>query len=664
MKSVALIKKTGAFLLLICIAVACRKKYAYDFEDGTPGSGANMPVVTVDTNARSVDVSKYAQARLFPGLVCTEEPRGTFTIAMDLNYNFVGEDLRINVPPQAQFSTGFYAAPGEMVVIDVPGDYSLSVQIGAWTDNLTNIQNAPRDPIIYTRTQLAPGRNYVRNLYGGHIYIYAGRPIASPVIITFANVVKSPDFIFGETSNETWQAAIRNSCVPWLELRSKNLIFTVPREYCITNPIADPTELMREWDDAINLDYYKWQGLVENPDNPVDKAPLLPWRVVQDIKPVVGYGHSGYPIVTFNDYGWFNEFTDINQIRGGGAWGTFHEIGHNNQQPRYWSWSTLGETTCNLFVFKVAQRQRDKGHDAWPPKHPALPTRIPAALSFALDGNAAKNFDGTDARINDPFSRLTPFLQIFEKVGADWGYPGQPDGWHFMTELYKKARRAPRISISDQDKRDFFYEALSDYTKKDWQLFFKAWGISISNISVKKISDRYSLMSQEIWKYNPLTGEGGDTFVNLYNRSLWTVTPSSEEAGGEGPAPNGRAVAVLDGNLATFWHSNWSVNAPNPPHTLTFDMGRALDIKGFKITQRQSLTRNIKNMVVETSMDGTNWSPVAGSPFPLQMTTAEQLIYLPATSRVRYFRFTIPSVTDIYDGSRYAALAEVDVIKP
>lgn len=663
MKSFMLSKKIGIFLLITCIAVACGEKDSLEFEDGTPGDGALAPVITVDTSVRSIDVSKYAQARLFPGLVCTDEPRGTYTLAMDLNYNFVGEDLRISVPPQAQFSTGLYAAPGELLVIDVPGDYSLSVQVGAWTDNLSNLPNAPRDPVIYTRTQLAPGRNYVRNLYGGHIYIYAGRPITSPVNITFTNVVKSPDFILGETTNEAWQTAIRNSCVPWLELRSKNIIFTVPREYCITNPIADPTALMQEWDDAINLDYYQWQGLEENPTNPVDKAPLLPWRVVQDIKPVVGYGHSGYPIVTFNDYGWYNEFTDINQIRGGGAWGTFHELGHNNQQTRYWSWSSLVETTCNLFVFKVARRQELKGYKAWPPTHPALPTRIPQALSFALDGSATKNFDGTDARINDPFSRLTPFIQIFDKIPANWGYQGQPDGWGFMAELYKKARRANRISITDQDKRDFFYETISDYTKKDWQLFFKAWGINISNISINKISSRYNLMSQEIWKYNPLTRTGGDTFVDLYNRGLWTITPSSEEAGGEGPAPNGRAVAVLDGNLTTFWHSNWSVTSPNPPHILTFDMGRALDIKGFKIWQRQSLTRNIKNMVVEVSLNGTTWTTVDGSPFALQRIAAEQQILLPATTRVRYFRFTVPAITDIYDG-KFAALAEVDVIKP
>ena len=658
------IKKAGYLLILALLSFSCVKKSTWDFKDGTPGPGGTASV-TVDTSLKFVDVSKYAQARVFPGLVCNEEPRlKDLKVRMDLNYNYVGEALRMNVPPQPQFSTGLYAAPGELVLIDVPyGDYALSVQIGAWTDNLTTIQNAPRDPVVISKTQLAPGRNYVRNLYGGHIYIFAGRPVTQPLDIVFTNVVKSPDFVLGKTSDADWKAMIQKSCVPYLELRSENLIFVVPREYCISRPIPSPTALMKEWDDAINLDYYQWEGLQEDPANPIDKAPLLPWRVVQDIKPSAGYGHSGFPIVTYNDYGWYNEFTDISQIRGGGAWGTFHEIGHNNQQPRYWSWSSLGETSNNLFVFKVAHRQNAMHPGAWPPKHPALPDMIPKALAFAAEDNTSKNFDGTDARISDPFARLTPFLQIFDKIPADWGYPGQPDGWSFMTELYKKSRRAQRISTNDQDKRDFVYEALCDFTKKDWQLFFKSWGIQVSNVSTDKKSALYPLMVQEVWKYNPLTRTGGDTFFDPYSRSGWSITASSEEASGEGAAPQGRAVAVLDGDLATFWHSNWAGSNPNPPHWLRIDMGKNLNIKGFKISQRHN-NQSVKNLKIETSLNGTDWTAIPGSPILLERITGLQLFELPSVINCRYFKLTIESNADTWGGGKYAMLGEVDVIKP
>jgi hypothetical protein len=661
MTIVSLTRKITILLLGTLLAIGCSKKYAFDYKDGTPGDGATGANITVDTSVKKIDISKYAQARVFPGLVCSTEPRlNNLSLAMDLNYNFVGNNLRISVPPQPLFSTGLYAPPGELAIIDVPASlYSLAVQVGAWTDNLSSVQNAPRDPLIYSRMQLAPGRNYIRNLYGGHIYIDANVPIAAPVNLVFSNVVKSPDFISGVTSNAEWQAAIRASCVPWLELRSANMIFTVPRDYCITRPISDIVVAMQAWNDIINLDYYQWEGLEANPANPVDKSPLLPWRVVMDIKPVVGYGHNGFPIVVQNDYSWFSGIGNVTILDGGGNWGFLHELGHNNQQNTYWSWSTLGETTCNLFSFKVAKRLSAVTPTAWPPRHPALATAIPNALSFALDASTTKNFDGTtDARINDAFSRLTPFIQLFDKVPAGSSY----NGWDLMGALYKKARRANRISLNDQDKRDFFYETVCDFTHKDWVFFFKAWGINISNISKAKMSALYPVMNQEIWKYNPLTRTGGNTTFNPdpYATSNWVLTFSSQEPTGEGP-PNGLASAILDGNANTFWHSNWSGPAASPPHVLTIDMGTPLSVTGFVFTQRQSLTRNIKNMRVETSTNGTSWTAVTGSPFLLTQTLPAQTKTLPAAITCRYFRLTVASAADVYDGSQFAALAEVNV---
>jgi len=654
---------TGRLLTMIALSmllVQCSKSNKFNYQDGTPGDGAEGPNITVDTSVKFVDVSKYAQARVFPGLVCSDESRlNNVQLNMNLNYNYVAENLKISVPPQAQFSTGLYAAPGELVIIDVPSSqFALSVQIGAWTDNLSSIQNAPRDPIIYSRQQLAPGRNFVRNLYGGHIYIYAGRPQTTPVPITFSNVVKSPDFVLGETTNEQWRAAIQTSCVPWLELRSKHMTFVVPREYCLQRPINDPTAAMQEWDNIIEMDYYDWLGLEENPVDSVDKAPLLPWRVVQDIKPVVGYGHSGFPIVVTNDFSWFSGIGNVTLIDGGGNWGIFHELGHNNQQTRYWSWGNLGEVSCNFFAFKVAKRLEAQAPAAWPPKHPALAGAIPRAIAFAQDPSTTKNFDGQDTRINDPFSRLTPFIQMLEKVPAGSNY----NGWEIMTALYKRARRSERISLNDQAKRDFVYETVCEFTGLNWIPFFRKWGIVISNISQNKFANLPTL-AQDITTYNPLTRTGGNDGF-FYNRATWTVTPSSEETSGEGAAPQGRAVALLDGSVSTFWHSRWSSNAAVPPHTLTFDMGGVAPIRGFKITQRQNGSRNIRNITIETSTNGTTWTAVTGSPFSLERINGEQLINLPANLNIRYFRLRTLSNADVYDGSQFACLSEVDIIKP
>lgn len=324
-------------------------------------------------------------------------------------------------------------------------------------------------------------------------------------------------------------------------------------------------------------------------------------------------------------------------------------------------------------MFKVARRQQATYPSAWPPKHPALTPRFSTALAFAAENNSAKTFDGTDERISDPFSRLTPFVQIFDKVPANWGYPGQPDGWGLMTELYKRARRAVRISLTDQDKRDFVYEALCDYTRNDWQLFFKAWGIAISNISVAKMSALYPLMTQEIWKYNPLTRTGGDTYIDLYNRALWTIT-SNSFATNEGT--NGNATNLLDGSLTTYWHSNYGTGTgpTTPLYTITADLTRILPVKGFSIALRNSGTTvatAVKNMKVEVSSDNITWTPVntfTPQTLPNYITLAKvqglQNFLMPANLSFRYFRLSVPTVADNDNNATSSALSEINVIKP
>ncbi|SDE21607.1 F5/8 type C domain-containing protein [Niabella drilacis] len=672
MQRMKIFKKYMLFLVLPGILmISCRKSSPGISEDGTQNKGADGPSITIDTSIATIDASKFDKARVFPGLVCKEEPRVEVSLNMDLKYEYVAEFLRTSRPPVPQFSTGLYAAPGELVIIDIPStEYSLSVQVGAWTDDLSFIANSLRDPVIITRNQLAPGRNYVRNLYGGPIYIIPARPVEQPVPIKFSNVVKSPDFVLGVTSNEDWKAAIAGSCVPFIELRSKNIVFVVPREYCLQYPIADPNALMSAWDNAILEDFYKWQGLEENPVDERDQAPLLPWRVVQDIQPARGYAHSGYPVVTYNDKGWFDEFTNLDALKKGGAWGVYHQLGHNNQQPLYWSWNSLAEATGFLFAFKAAHRNEVNDPLAWPPKNDKLAASMERAIAFAKDSTiSVKLFNGSDERVNDPFARVTPFVQIIDKIPANWGFPGQKDGWAFITELYKKSRRANRISLSDQDKQDFFYETLCNYTKQNWKIFFQRWGIAISNISLGKMED-LPLMTQKIWEYNPITRTGGDDFFDpdFYAKSNWSILAfSSQEPNGEGP-PNGLASAIIDGNINTFWHPQWQAAIGTVPHWITIDFGSRLKINGIQFVQRQTSGgfRKVKNLTLETSIDAVNWTTASGSPYALTTDNTPQTLAFSSTVTARYLRLSVPTIQDTYDQTAegFCSMAEVDVIKP
>ena len=187
MKLLNTLNKTTAFLLSVAVLASCGKKsdFSYLQDASQLDKGVDSTHIVVDTARGTIDKSKYLQASIFPGLVCVEEPRVTKTINLDLFY-VKAEDLRINVLPRPQFSTGFYAAPGELVTITVPdGVYDLVAQIGAWTDNVGHIENAQRDAVIYSQTKLIPGKNYLRNLYGGHIYILPSSPRKTPLPLMY-----------------------------------------------------------------------------------------------------------------------------------------------------------------------------------------------------------------------------------------------------------------------------------------------------------------------------------------------------------------------------------------------------------------------------------------------------------------------------------------------
>ncbi|GAB3011544.1 M60 family peptidase N-terminal accessory domain-containing protein [Niabella terrae] len=666
----------AAFICLICVGVYSCKPDLGDYNYGFNQNGLDSTNLEVDTSTQLTNTSKYAKARVFPGLVCDNERIDT-TITLDLNYHYVtNAKIRISVPPTPLFSTGLYAAPGDLVTIIVPeGEYSLSVQVGAWTDDLTAKEAEEpllRDPRIVERKALSPGVNRVRNLYGGHIYIVPSRPISTPLTFKFERVNASPDFVLGKTTNAAWQQKIQNSCVPWLELRSKYIVFVVSREFCLNQRIEDPQALMEEWETAIREDFFGWMGLVEQASDEVDESPALPYRVVFDIQPSVGYGHNGSPIVVTNDYHWFSFCSDLTWLKGSNAWGIYHEIGHNAQMS-VWSWSTLGETTNNLFNYKLARRNELSGYpNAWPAKHDSWSAQLvetfDAAIAFA-NSSGGKNFDGSNEAIDDPFRRMTPFLQIFDFVKPNMpGVNNSPnDGWGFMTYLYQQGRRSVRPPTSDILKHDFVYTNLCEYTKMDWRLFFNAWGIQISNIASAGMFGRYPIMDKEIWNYNPATRDAsnvGTVNVDLYSPANWAIESfTSEEPSGEG-ASNGKAIFLIDGNINSFWHSQWAAASATPPHMLVVDIGRLfgmpLTFSRIKYAHRQSLTRTANLVHFDYSNDNDNWTEIPGSPFTLPKVTGYINLDLGTTISARYVRIRVESAAD-GDGTNFLAIGEFAV---
>jgi len=632
---------------LVLGTTAC-KKYGYNIPDGYPDNSENVAGGSIDTNMKVIDKSMYAKARVFPGLVDQSEPRvqnAKFTL--DLNFtDQTADNLRIQVAPEPQYSTGYYAAPGELIKIEVPaGIEGLTVQVGGHTDNLSGKSPLLRDPVIYMRQQLYAGANYVRNLYGGTIYIRAGRAYPNPVEFTITNACVSPDFILGQTVDADWVNKVKASQVPWLELRSKRVIFLVPRDKIVatfssSEPYTNPTVALGKWNDVFDLDYNAWMGLSDNAADSKDKSPQGPWRGILDIQLSAGYGHSGFPFVGLNDSEWFKSFTSLKSITtSSGQWGSYHEFGHNCQQTKVWSWSTLGETTNNLFSFKVANRI---GAD-YNILHPAVSSGFPQAITYAT-GTGTKNFD-TDGAMNDPFKRMTPFVQIFEKYG-----------YGAMTYLYSEARHAARLNTSDISMHNFVYEKLSDYTQTDLAPFFDAWGISISDAVAAKLTAKYPILTNQIWGYNPLNKTGGTAAISYAPG----VTVSSNQSNEGSPA------AMLDNNTATYWHSQYSpapTTAQGYPYTIVYSENKRMSVKGMFFVPRNSTAQRVKSIEILVSSDNVNFTSVATTQIPNAFSRYD-FTFPNGPVFGKFFKVLLKDGWNTPVASfPYAAMAELGVIK-
>lgn len=608
MKKIYTINTFVVVLVALFSLVGCGK-YGYDFKDGYYKGDSTASEITTDTTMFVADKSLYHRARIFPGLVGENVPRIQDTaVVFNMDFEYISTfDLKVSHVPQPIFSSGLYAPAGENIKIIVPeGVIGLTAQIGVHMDNLTGKDVLRRDEIIYSRKELFPGVNYVKNLYGGTLWILTNIARPQPVSLRIAGAVRAPDFILGESSATEWVAEVENTQVPWVEVRSKRVIFSIPRSLIVNykHRALNVQEALTEWNEIYEKDFYDWMGLSPNASEKSNRYPDLAERAVLDIQPSAGYAHSGNPWVAQMDQHWFGMFVDRDYILNPNnldevSWGAFHELGHNYQQGGTWSWNGLGETTNNLFIWKTANRL-NRLEIA---NHPAIKDAFDDALEYTAR-TGTKNIV-TDKEMNEgshPFKKILLFLQIYNKAK---GKNGQP-GWDFMPYIYQNARNVDYAFGLDEAKRDFFYRMLCEFTGENWERFCKAWGINISNLARNEMATLYPPMKTSVWTYNPLTNTGGDEGLpSKYDldRTEWVATASSY---GTGEAePNGPASNLLDGDLNTFWISDPS--AGQPPHTVTFDMKSSEAVKGFYINSRNAGSNIPKAVKIQISTDGVNY---------------------------------------------------------
>lgn len=408
------------------------------------------------------DVSK------FPGSVPADAPMISRRVHMDTRFDHDTGYLRVSWPPENWQSTGVYAPAGKIVVLSVPEGVGagLFVRINGHTDELEpdsgNVkgESFERMPRVSMRVQLTAGNNVVRSPYGGEVIIESERDTGGVITIDIHGGVEMPRFVLGVTSAAEW-TRMRALNMPWAELEGDKSVITVPSAQIKT--LTNPDEVMKRYDRVVTLTADLF-GIDAAANSGVHRAFDGKARWVSDVQITAGYGHSGYPIMTTNDWKLADSKT------GGDEWGIWHELGHNHQQFCLWSSRFGTETTVNLFSLYV----QDTVHST---------SRIQndySSVIAALEANTMK-WDTVD----DPWKELVFLMQpvhAFPSIGWDL--------YRRVNRAYRELPAAERTSVCNSSalQLDTFYKILSKAANADLRDHFTRWGFTLSQAALDSVT--------------------------------------------------------------------------------------------------------------------------------------------------------------------------------
>ena len=157
-----------------------------------------------------------------------------------------------------------------------------------------------------------------------------------------------------------------------------------------------------------------------------------------------------------------------------------------------------------------------------------------------------------------------------------------------------------------------------------------------------------SFKYHERFDINFVTGEWRETPTEeiFLSKKNWKVADCSSQ---EGINP---ASYAIDGNVNTFWHTQYSGTVAEAPHHITIDLGKQYSIKSFLATPRMDGNTNglIRNYQFLVSDDGTNWTSTrSGDWMPYCTEVAIN------TKEGRYIKLVCTEGT-------FASVAELDIV--
>ncbi|GFR42852.1 hypothetical protein Agub_g3810 [Astrephomene gubernaculifera] len=442
-----------------------------------PGVGPNKPFApwaahpasflgpaidaAITRNGDIVNLKPSKSAPLYPGMPFpnTSKPSPD-PITLTINTTYTGVMMGMPMSgsgDQVWRSTGLYAPAGAIVNVTVEAKgvgKGLLVQIGAHTDGLEYKNPWYRVPDAVASWPLNSANMSVGSPLGGLIFIVVPKGLNATVgslQVTIRGALRAPYYQFGVTTAADWVNTIRYYPAPWAELDNGKIVLMVPSA-AIRN-MTDPAPLMVFWNKV--MDGMAWLSNM-SPDRPRAE------RFLVDADISAGWMHSGYPIMAYDDPEVWQEVLNVTRLMTEGAWGPFHELGHNHQ----WSdmqFSGTGESFNNLF--SVYTEEKVAGV---PLTGSAAPKARAAARKAYLNNGANWKEDW------NVWVALDTYLQL--QKGFGWGF------YRNVFAAYQK------MTTSPEDAVQTWIQVTSKVANRNLVPFYSAWGFPVSQDTKDAVS--------------------------------------------------------------------------------------------------------------------------------------------------------------------------------
>ncbi|CAF0735671.1 unnamed protein product [Adineta ricciae] len=374
-------------------------------------------------------------------------------------------DVHYRVESKASewYCTGYYVVAGIPIQIDVldqQGSSGWSARIGCHSDDLGNCDELRRWPCISICKPLSSGRIQMNSAFGGLLFLQSPEGECNSIIVNLRHVVLSPMYDLTDQNRfETWDYKRSHAQGLWADIAGRYIVFNLPSKSVLHLTAPELDRALEFWDSII-LAHHDLRGT----------KPTSRERIVCDEQPSLGYMHSGYPIVTHMDMSDHTAehfiFNSVH-LEKKGAWGLFHEIGHNLQRD-WWTFDGTTEVTVNIFTLHAM----DKICHLQPWIHSWLQDQIDRTREYINNGS-----DFNEWKDNPGVA-----LFIYAQLAREYG-------WESYKEVFRKYEETKPNLDSDEDKMDYWVKMFSQQVGQNLVPLFKFWGFPISQSTIDELTD-------------------------------------------------------------------------------------------------------------------------------------------------------------------------------